>query len=293
MKQLLLFGLCAVFLSACVGKKKFVTEFNSRTAAEQRESVLRTELGDAKTQVTNLTTQVADLSRKLGSVEYVNEQLTQENEKLKGQVSNVSTSSSSQIQQLNKNLQEKTTALSQKEQIIKDLQTTVKERNETLKGLYTRIDTTMQFYKTDGIKIEYKEDQAIVVIPIERLFTPNTVALSKNGITVLNRLAPVLAGNPNVDISVEAHTDNAKPKNRVFADNWELSSAQALAVTRFLTKGFDIVANQVLPAGRSEFLPRASNESAEGRAQNRRVEIVIRPKSSSLLRLVEKKLSGS
>lgn len=293
MKQLLLFGLCAVFLSACVGKKKFVAEFNSRQAAEQRESVLRPELADAKTQVTNLTTQVADLSRKLGSTEYVNEQLTKENEKLKGQVSNVSTSSSSQIQQLNKNLQEKTTTLAQKEQLIKEIQTAVNERNAALKGLYTRLDTTLQFYKTDGVKVEYKEDQAIVIIPIERLFTTNTATLSKNGIAVLNRLAPVLAGNPNVDIRVEAHTDNAKPKNKTFADNWTLSADQAVAVARVLTKGFDITANQVLPVGRSEFLPRASNETAEGRAQNRRVEIVISPKTTSLLRLVEKKLSGS
>lgn len=293
MKYFVHFIIITFLFSSCVGKKKFVAEFNSRQAAEQREATLRPELADAKTQVTNLTTQVADLSRKLGSVEYVNEQLTQENEKLKGQVSNVSTSSSSQIQQLNKNLQEKTTVLAQKEQLINELQAAIKERNEALKGLYTRLDTTMQFYKTDGVKLEYKEDQAIVIIPIERLFTINTATLSKNGIAVLNRLAPVLAGNPNVDISVEAHTDNAKPKNRAFADNWAFSSDQAVAVARLLTKGFDISANQLLPVGRSEFLPRASNETAEGRAQNRRVEIVISPKTTSLLRLVEKKLSGS
>lgn len=293
MRTIVIFSFGCLLLASCVGKKKFTAEFNGRTAAEQRESVLRTELADAKTQVTNLTTQVADLSRKLGSTEYVNGQLTQENEKLKGQVSNVSNTSSSQIQQLNKNLQEKTTALQRKDQIINDLQMAVKERNEALQTLYTRLDTTMQFYKTDGVKIEYKEDQAIVVIPAERLFTIHTATINKNGLAVLNRLAPALAGNINVDITVEGHTDNAKPKNRSFVDNWEFSAAQAVAVARFLTKGFDIAANQILPIGRSEFLPRASNETTEGRAQNRRVEIVISPKNTSLLRLMEKKLSGN
>lgn len=292
MKYFIHFIIIAFLLSSCVAKKKFVTEYDARRAAEQRETTLRTELGDAKTQVTNLTTQLTDVSRQGGSLDYVNSQLVKENQSLKEQVATLGNSSSSQIQQLNKNLQEKTTSLTQKEQIINDLQTAVKERNDALKGLYARMDTVMQFYKLDGIKTEYKEDQAIVVLPADRLFTAGTAQLSKNGIAVLQRLAPVLAGNPNIDIRVEGHTDNAKPKNKAFVDNWALSSDQAVAVARAITKGFDISANQVLATGRSEFSPRASNETTDGRLQNRRVEILVSPKTAGLLRLMERKLSG-
>lgn len=292
MKYFIHFIIIAFLLSSCVAKKKFVTEYDARRAAEQRETTLRTELGDAKTQVTNLTTQLTDVSRQGGSLDYVNSQLVKENQSLKEQVATLNNSSSSQIQQLNKNLQEKTTSLTQKEQIINDLQKAVNDRNDALKGLYARVDTVMQFYKLDGIKTEYKEEQAIVVLPVDRLFTAGTAQLSKNGIAVLQRLAPVLAGNPNIDIRVEGHTDNAKPKNKAFADNWALSSDQAVAVARAITKGFDISANQVLATGRSEFSPRASNETTDGRLQNRRVEILVSPKTAGLLRLMERKLSN-
>lgn len=293
MKYFIYFIIIAILVSSCVAKKKFTTEYDARRGAEQRETTLRTELGDAKTQVTNLTTQVADLSRQVGSLEYVNGQVTKENQELKGQVSNVSSSSSTQIQQLNRNLQNKTDSLAQRERLLNDLQMAVNERNNALKGLYAKVDTAMQFYKTDGVKVEYKEDRAIVVIPADRLFPASSAILSRNGTAVLNRLAPALASNPNVDISVEGHTDNAKPKNKAFLDNWALSSTQATAVARALTRDFDISANQMLATGRSEFSPRASNETTDGRGQNRRVEIVVSPKTTSLLRLVERKLSGS
>lgn len=292
MKQFLYVGLGLLLLSSCVGKKKFVTEYDARRMAEAREATLRTELGDAKTQVTNLTNQVAEISRQLGSLEYINGQLTSENQELKGRISNLSNTSSSQIETLNKNLEERSAALAQKEQIFNDLQKAVQDRSVSLQDLFTKVDTAMQFYHTDGIKIEYKEDQQVIIIPTLRLFDANTARLSRNGLQVIQRLAPLLSGNPNIQISVEGHTDNSKPKNRTFADNWALSADQAVAVARAITKGYDIVANQVAPVGRSEFLPRASNETKEGRAQNQRIEIILSPKSSSLLRLMERKLSN-
>ncbi|MFN7117661.1 MAG: OmpA family protein [Saprospiraceae bacterium] len=292
MKHIIAFAIITLLLSSCVGKKKFTAELDARRLAEAREATLRTELNDAKNRSDSLTTQVANLNRQVGRLEYVNEQLTMENTQLKSRISNLSNSSSSQIQALQKDLETRSAALAQKEQIFNDLQKSVQERSAGLKDLFTKIDTTMQFYRTDGIKIEYKEDQQIVVIPSLRLFDPNSVRISRNGMEVLQRLAPLLGGNPNITITVEGHTDNSKPKNRAITDNWALSSDQATAVARVLTKGYDIVANQVSAVGRSEFLPRASNETKEGRAQNQRIEIIIAPKSSSLLRLMERKLSN-
>lgn len=292
MKNIILFTFFVILLSACVGKKKFVTEYDARRFAEERESVLRSELSDAKTRTDSLTSQVASLSRQLGRTEYVNEQLTAENEQLRNRISNVTSTSSSQIQALQKDLEERSAALTQKEQIFNDLQKAVQDRSATLKDLFTQVDTTMQFYRTDGILVEYKEDQQVVIIPTYRLFDPNTTRLSRNGLQVINRLAPLLGNNPNINILIEGHTDNSKPKSRSYSDNWALSSEQAVAVARALTKGYDIVANQVSAVGRSEFLPRASNETKEGRTENQRVEIIIAPKSSSLLRLMERKLSA-
>jgi chemotaxis protein MotB len=292
MKYLLLFITILFLLTACVGKKKFTTEYDARRLAETREALLRQELDSARIQVTGLIQQLAERSRQIGSLEYVNGQLTTENKDLKGRIATLSNTSSSQIQALQKNLEERSAALARKEQIFNDLQKTVKERSESLQTLYAKVDTVMQFYRTDGIKVEYREDQQVIVIPTLRLFDLNTARLNTNGLQVIQRFLPLLGNNPNLAVTVEGHTDNSRPKNKTFPDNWALSAAQALAVARVLTRGADLNANQVAPVGRSEYLPRASNDTREGRAQNQRVEIILAPKTASLLRLMERKLSG-
>lgn len=292
MRKILFFLLLSLFLlSSCVSKKKYLLEFDTRRAAEQRESVLREEIAAERTRVSDLTSQLTDVSRTNGTLEYVNNNLRNENQELKSRLSDINTSSSSQIQQLNQRLSETTEKLTQREQTLQTLQTTVAERNQILADFYTRLDTTMRFFATDGVTTEFSEGKAIVRLPGDLLFGTGSARLSRAGQETLARLGVVLANNPSMDIAVEGHTDNTTPRSRSYPDNWALSSEQATAVARALTKDFDIVANQVSAVGRSEFLPRASNATREGQAQNRRIEIIISPKTTGLLRLMERSLN--
>ncbi len=292
MRKYLFLFLLLILLDSCVSKKKYLIEFDARRAAEERETTLRDELTYAKDQVADLTGKVADLSRTNGTLEYINNNLRMENEDLKARMSNLSSTSSIEIEQLNRNLQEKTNALAKREQAIQELQIAVQERSAILKNLYARLDTTLRFYEPDGVKTESLEGKAIVVLPADVLFTSGSDRLTRKGLDILARLGPLLEGNPNIDVLVEGHTDNSKPKSRSHSDNWALSSGQAQSVVRVLTKDFSIASNQVSANGRSEFLPRASNATSGGQAQNRRIEIVIAPKTNGLLRLMERKLSN-
>lgn len=284
--------LSLALLSSCVGKKKFLLEVNAREAAKNREQVLRETLAAERERVGDLTDQLADLSRTNGTLEYVNNNLRNENAELKSRLEDINLSSSSRIQQLNQRLNETSDKLKQREQTLQALRVAVKERNQVLSELYTRLDTTMQFYATDGVKTEFTAGKAVVIVPSDLLFRSNSARLTSAGGEVLARLAPVLANNPNIDITIEGHTDNSKPRSRSYSDNWALSSDQAVAVARAFTRDFGIVANQVSAVGRSEFLPRASNATQEGQAQNRRMEVIITPKTTGLLRLLERSLNN-
>lgn len=293
MKKLLLSVCTCLVMASCVSPKKVLIEYEARRAAEEREATLRTELADAKVLTANLTNQIAELSRKIGSLEYLNGILKTENDDLKSRISALSSSSSSEREQLSQLLDEKNKTLAQKEQVLNEIEAAIKMRSAVLKGLFPLLDSTMQFFRFDGIKTEYTQDKVVVLLPAHQLFDGTGQKLSKNGLDVLARLAPMLENRPNVDITVEGHTDNTKPKSSRFSDNWDLSALQATLVVRALTKEYGILANQVTAAARGEFLPRASNETKEGQAENRRIEIVITPKISDLLRTLEKKLPGS
>lgn len=292
MRKFLLFCFTLLFLNSCVSNKKYQIELDARQGAEARESVLRNELNDAKVRVQSLTEQLTDLSRTNGTLEYINNNLRTENDELRTRISSLSSTSTSEIDQLSRRLQETSATLARRNQAIQELQTTIQERNAILQSIYNQLDSTMKVFAGDNVKTEFVDGKAIVILPSDVMFSSNSARLTRKGLEILAQLAPPLENNPNFDILIEGHTDNDKPRSRGYSDNWALSSDQAVAVARVLTKDFDIVSNQVAPVGKSEFQPRASNATSSGQAQNRRIEIVVTPKTTGLLRLMERKLSG-
>lgn len=105
------------------------------------------------------------------------------------------------------------------------------------------------------------------------LFPPGSADLSPQGKVLLTEVAAVVRNLPN-PLLIEGHTDNVPIRSR-YADNWELSSARALSVLRFLSTQSGIVSSRLSAAGYGDQHPIASNDTAQGRARNRRVEIVV------------------
>jgi chemotaxis protein MotB len=112
------------------------------------------------------------------------------------------------------------------------------------------------------------------------LFDSGEAVLKPNGQQVLWKIATVLATAPDRQIHIIGHTDNvpirASGKAR-FASNWELSSARALAAVRFMQEQCGLDPKRLGALGYGEFRPVADNATAEGRAQNRRIEVVVLP----------------
>jgi chemotaxis protein MotB len=90
----------------------------------------------------------------------------------------------------------------------------------------------------------------------------------------VKRIAEVLSAQPN-NVRIEGHTDNVPIHNAQFASNWELSTARATEMIRLFITGYNIPAARLSAAGYAEYHPVASNDNADGRAQNRRVDIVV------------------
>jgi len=108
------------------------------------------------------------------------------------------------------------------------------------------------------------------------LFSSGSASIGKDGRAALKAVADALRGVAGKAIRVEGHTDNVPTAGGSFPTNWELSSARALAVVRFLQeKGVD--PTRLAAAGYGEFQPIASNETEKGRSLNRRIEIVLAP----------------
>lgn len=131
---------------------------------------------------------------------------------------------------------------------------------------------------TDNVDVEIEEGKIILRLRERLMFSSGEAGLSQDGADLLDMLVPVLLYDKTA-ISVEGHTDNVRVTGGEFASNWELSSTRAIAVVEFLIgRGLD--GGSMRAVGYADTMPLANNATAEGRARNRRVSLVIEPQGS-------------
>ena len=131
------------------------------------------------------------------------------------------------------------------------------------------------------LKVIIRDGRMIIALPNDILFDSGKTEVKKDGKLALEKVAAVLATVPDRDFLVAGHTDDVPIKTERFPSNWELSTARAVEVVRFLiSKGMN--GKVLAAAGFAEFDPVAANDSPANRGQNRRIEIVLQPNIGDL-----------
>ncbi len=123
-----------------------------------------------------------------------------------------------------------------------------------------------------------KEDQLTIKLSSALLFNSGRADVNEGGQAALKKVGKALASLKGRQIRVEGHTDSIPIKGPLaqrFPSNWELSTARASSVVRFLQNNSGIEGKQLAAVGLGPYRPEASNKTPEGRAQNRRIEIVV------------------
>ena len=137
----------------------------------------------------------------------------------------------------------------------------------------------------ENITMKSEEESFTLVIPTDELIDPKVIGrIRETGSTLLMKFVTVTERFPQMEYYVIGHTDNKRPPNRSYKNNWSYSCAVAARVVRALTEDFGLSPNQVTAGAKGEFEPRSSNEAQDGRIRNNRVEIHAIPVSESLQR---------
>jgi chemotaxis protein MotB len=122
------------------------------------------------------------------------------------------------------------------------------------------------------VGVHESEEGLVISLEEAGFFDSGAADIRPSALSVLDRIASVL---PECSLRVEGHTDNVPIHTPQFASNWELSSSRASSIARLLLMHANVHAENMSVAGYAEFHPAASNDTAEGRARNRRVDIVL------------------
>jgi chemotaxis protein MotB len=185
------------------------------------------------------------------------------------------------------NKQEK--LLAERERALKEMQSIITRQDSITRRLNDVVRNALLGFNSDELSVEVKNGKVYVSMSDKLLFRSGSASVESKGRDALKVLADVLDKNTDIDVLVEGHTDNIPIKTAQFRDNWDLSVVRATSIVRVLTDDYKTSPLRVTASGKGEFMPRASNASPDGRASNRRTEIILSPKLDELMKLLEGK----
>jgi chemotaxis protein MotB len=244
---------------SCVSSQKY-------KASEARANQLQNDKATVQSRLNDCNTQVNDLSNQKTA-------LMNENSLVLGDLKTLSAESKMTIADQAKRL--------------KRLQDMIQAQKNVMTKLKNSIADAMMSYKTDELNVYIKDGNVYVSLAEKLLFKSGSDVVDPKGKEALKSLALVINNTNDITVMIEGHTDNVPIKTKVFKDNWDLSTARATAIVRILTvdNGFD--PNRITAAGRSQFHPIMPNEAIEGRAANRRTEVILSPDLKEIYKLLE------
>jgi Flagellar motor protein len=214
--------------------------------------------------------------------------------KLEKQNSDLLDKNLSQNQQFNASMKQKSAELQAKEKLLSereaalnDLKKVVARQDSITKRLNDILRDALLGFKSDELSVEVRNGKVYVSMSDKLLFKSGSASIESKGLDAIKVLADVLGKNTEIDILVEGHTDNIPIKTAIYHDNWDLSVARAISIVRILTDEYRIAPTRLTASGKGEFSPRASNSTPEGRASNRRTEIILSPKLDEIMKLLK------
>jgi len=177
--------------------------------------------------------------------------------------------------------------LESRSQQIAELEHIIASKDAKMNQLKNTISKALVNFEGKGLTVEQRNGKVYVSMENKLLFQSGSWAVGSSGRKAVEQLGEVLAENPDISILIEGHTDNVPYKgNSLLSGNWDLSTKRATAIVNILRENPDINPENLTAAGRGEYAPIASNDTAEGRAKNRRIEIILTPKLDEISKLL-------
>lgn len=185
-------------------------------------------------------------------------------------------------------LNQKEKLLAEREKSLRELQSVIARQDSITKRLNDILRNALLGFNSDELSVEIRNGKVYVSMSDKLLFKSGSAAVEAKGKEAIKVLGEVLVKNPDIDILIEGHTDNVPIKTANYKDNWDLSVARATSIVRILTDDHKVVPTRLTASGKGEFMPRETNDTTEGRARNRRTEIILSPKLDEIMELLNK-----
>lgn len=305
-----LMAVLLIGLSSCVSKKKYMSMQGARDEALLNYERLQAQYEDCQEERAGLEGRVGNLQSSLKlkeqqlavtQSEVTNERnrssslqeqvnyLQQSNKTLLDRLSDLSVVSKTGAESIKKSLE----TLSKQGDYIQDLNESIQKKDSVNLALVMNLKRSLADVNDEDVTVEVKKGVVYISLSDKMLFRSGSSVINARAGEILGKIAKVANDHNELDILVEGHTDNVPIRTSCLQDNWDLSAKRATAVVRTLQTRYGVAPSRMTAGGRSFYVPKATNETAQGRSINRRTEIIILPKLDQFFQLLEAPDAGT
>lgn len=292
MNKLLAVTLISLSVFSCVSSKKYKLALAESDALRQSLTNCRQDLSSCQNTKEELSrtseAKVKELNQGLsGRIEKIKgleEQidfLKKNNNNLLERLSDLSVVSKAGAESIKKSLE----AMNEKDRYIKDLTQAVNRKDSINLALVMNLKKSLGDLPSEDVNIEVRKGVVYVSLSDQMLFKSGSATINEKAAVTIEKIAKIINDQKDIDILIEGHTDNVPINTDCLADNWDLSTKRATTIARLLQRKYNVDPARITAGGRSEYLPKTSNDTEQGRRINRRTELIILPRLDQFFEL--------
>jgi len=270
MKRILILGFAvSLLLSSCVSKKKYEMLKKGKSETEQYLREYKDKFYKCKLDKEKYQTRLEALNENNKTLQNALDRCVNLN------------------QQGNVNISKLLEEINKSNKYIRMLIVENKKKDSLNEVLGSRITRSLKNVDTKDLDVKVKKGVVFISLSDKMMFKSGKTVISKQADSVLLKLAMIINDYKDYEVLIEGHTDNVPIKTACLKDNWDLSAMRATSIARKLQNDYGVDPARLTAGGRSEWVPKVSNDTPEGRNTNRRTEIILLPKLDQFNKLME------
>ena len=281
MKHLKLFAplVALLLMTSCVSKKKLAEVQTSYDQLKTEHATLQKDYNDAQVRIAEYTSDSKSLAARLKEEQERNKEMKEAYNKLQS-------SYQSNVQQGNVNISKLVDEINASNKFIKQLVDAKTKSDSLNQALTNKLTRSLSKQEMNDVDVQVLKGVVYISLADNMLYKSGSYEIGDRAGETLSKIAKIITDYKDYDVLVEGNTDNVPISQKNIRNNWDLSALRASSVVQALQTQYGVDPKRLSAAGRGEYNPVASNNTAVGKQRNRRTQIIITPKLDQFMDLI-------
>lgn len=283
MKSLKLFVMplaAALFMTSCVSKSKLAEVQTNYDNLKTEHAALQKDYNEAQVRIAEYTSDSKSLAARL-------QEEQQRNKEMREAYSKLQSSYQSNVQQGNVNISKLVDEINASNKFIKQLVDAKSKSDSLNQALTNKLTRSLTRSEMNDVDVQVLKGVVYISLADNMLYKSGSYEIGDRAGETLSKIAKIITDYKDYDVLVEGNTDNVPISQKNIRNNWDLSALRASSVVQALQNQYGVDPKRLSAAGRGEYNPVASNDSAVGKQRNRRTQIIITPKLDQFMDLID------